>query len=102
MTSSDEDNNFTKAYYGTLEGRMQTVPRAELKASLVAVQRFAGPLALYSDCGYVVKGLAKPLQWKLGSGNSDLWKQLDQALNNRGDPVSIMKVKAHAGGNRHH
>ena len=40
VTSSDDSNEFRTAYYGTLGGSPQTVPRAELKAAVVAVKRF--------------------------------------------------------------
>ena len=89
-------NTMAQVTYGALGGLPQTVPRSELTAALAALRAFSGPLILYSDCDYFVKGVGKSSHWHLTCSNNDLWAQFVPLWSARRGEVRVLKVKAHA------
>eukprot|EP00969_Alexandrium_andersonii_P224929 9933934-Alexandrium_andersonii.AAC.1 len=75
---------------------MQTVPRSELLAVVVALDRYKFPIQVHSDSAYVVQTSAKGEQACMLGENSDLWSEFWLAVSSRSSRYSIVKVKGHA------
>ena len=84
--------------FGTLEGWSQTVPRAELRAAIEAVAGTVGPVDIFTDCGMLVRGAARPMSQWCDGANCDLWLELYTAVSNHRGSVDFIKVKAHDDG----
>lgn len=79
--------------------------RMELRAALEALSATAGPVAIYSDSTYLVKGASiwlpgwKRKQWRTATDtpikNHDLWQAMDGAM--AGRCVSWHWIRGHAG-----
>jgi ribonuclease HI len=74
--------------------RLQSVPRAELRAAVEIARCTSGSLDVWTDCSYVHKGIAEiATRCRHGSSHADLWCELRAEI--RGG-LSFHKVKAHA------
>ena len=91
---------YSQAAFGSLGGRQQTVPRAELKAAIETLKlcrRGDKDVFMHTDCLYVYKGASKE-----GAGmpkHMDLWGEYRELLEEykaAGRSVTVFKVKAHA------
>ncbi len=84
--------------------------RGELEAFLHVVENPKLDLdyiTFYSDSNYLVLGISRDLKnWKANNwckrdnspiGNHDLWVRIDEALEDRGDTIEVLKIKAHEG-----
>ena len=81
-----------------LEGPLQTIGRAELRALIHAVSLASGELEVHSDSKYVVDGFAAR-RWEAcggrGGKNADLWHWLGRVMAGAEGPIRVIKVKAH-------
>ena len=101
----EDDKEATKvvqASWGALEGKMQTPPRAELKAAIEVLKLHQGSAAeaeLVTDCLYVHRG-ANNEDKKKARKNGDLWSELferKEEIEQRGGSVRTKKVTACTG-----
>ena len=85
---------------GLHPGEAQTVPRAELYAVLVAVERSdpAAALTVVSDSEVNVKLYAKGELATANAANHDLWTRLWNAKHRRSASLTIKWCKGHADG----
>jgi len=80
--------------YGTLPGRIQTVPLAELVGITVALQRTIGECHFVLDCQSVIDGIRHGPQWK-HEANSAAWLDFWEAYEGHPGPCQFKKVKSH-------
>lgn len=75
-----------------------TVPRAELMALLQLLKASIQEedLLVYSDCKYVVRGIARGRGGGYGGPHEDLWQQVWKEIGQRSGGVRVVWVKAHA------
>ncbi len=97
LTQNDQAlREFSGGYFGPLQGDKQTVPRAELSAVLFLLRATEGPIQIWSDCTYVVSGMAKKRFLIPQGKNQDLWFSVSRALAARGEGfVRVDWTKAH-------
>ena len=82
---------------GNLPGRRQTVNRAELLSAIKLFSKIAyGPVCMYTDSSYVVKGFNRTRETSACSNNGDLWGIFHDQLERLDHAVMVIKVKAHA------
>ncbi len=82
---------------GRLDGWFRTVPRAEIRAAVAAVEAAAEGATTVHDCELVVKGLEHgvPPAWcSSGNFHADLWRRARSALARCGQ-LTVNKTKAH-------
>ena len=94
----DQDYKIVLAAYGTLPGKRQTVPRAELQALLHFTQNTQGSCNFYIDCLSVIINYRKLLKgWIPGlkEANGDLWGDLKEALKERQGHINVQKIDSH-------
>ena len=80
--------------FGTLPGRIQTVPLAELVGITVALQRTSGECHFALDCQGVIDGIRHGPQWK-HDANSAAWLDFWEAYEGHPGPCHFKKVKSH-------
>lgn len=79
--------------FGTLADQ-QTVPRAELRAFLAALQHSTGDVEIFSDCLYVVKAWAAQGGTVMSPPSHRAWWEEARRLTD-GRSAKLSKVKAH-------
>ncbi len=88
----------TDAMRGAVPGWFSTVPRGELHA-LVYFLRHAGSGArFFTDCQAVADGIMQGVPKALASAASfhaDLWRQVREGVNDRGEVPVVIKIKSH-------
>ena len=80
----------------SLEGWKQTVPRAELRAIILALTPSSGYIIIYTDHINHVHKYGKGEYCCLNSELADLWATFWEAHRARGGGVELRYVKAHA------
>ena len=83
--------------YGTCSERYTTVLRAELRALLEILRITTGPLTIHVDNKEVVDGVALGEDWCCDArrDGADIWRMIWAILNDLGELVNVVKVKAH-------
>ena len=84
--------------YGTLESHLQTVPRAELWAAIVAINISTGNIEFVTDHLKIYQRWAAKKVFVPGSRNQDLWHQFWQAIDEHDGDVKIRCTKSHTSG----
>ncbi len=83
---------------GLVTGWQPTVPRAEAQAFVEHAKR-AGPNSTYvSDCRYIVDTVRDDIpreRERSRDANADIWREVRRLRNDRDEPFTIVKVKAH-------
>ena len=88
--------------YGSLAGRVQTVPRAGLLAAIEVLRKLVGSkckIILNTDCAYVLNGFTKKKGLNGRGKNGDLWKEFHRLCKDRAancGAIQVRKVMAHA------
>jgi ribonuclease HI len=83
---------------GGIEGKAQTVPRAELFAVVHFLEHVIGHVTLYIDNKYVVDGIAKLRGgWRAEpkTEHGDLWGRFAEHVDGRLRQVDTRKIKSH-------
>ncbi len=93
----DQDGKWVATLSGTLGGPHVSAFRAELKAVLEALRIALPPLTIYCDNAAVVRGFSNGKDHCISSKarGADLWRQVWFLLEELGDDIRIVKVKAH-------
>ncbi len=79
-------------------GWFPTVPRGELWAAVMALQKGLIPMSYVGDCRMVIDGCSHGVALDLMSSNSkhaDLWRRLAALLYDHGPGIQFIKTKAH-------
>ncbi len=89
--------SFYGASYGSISDINPSVVRAELKAVLEALRIAVPPLRLHIDNGEVVQGWINGKTWCVDPSRdgAELWASIWRILDDIGDGVEFVKVKAH-------
>ncbi len=93
----DELGRWASTLNGTLGGPFASSFRAELKAILEALRIAVPPITLHTDNAAVIGGIQKGKEWCTSSKAkcADIWKDIWFYIEELGDDVRFVKVKAH-------
>ncbi len=93
----DHEGKWVATLSGTLGGPHVSAFRAELKAVLEVLRIALPPITIYCDNAAVVRGFANGKDGCISSRarGADLWRRVWFLLDELGDEVRIVKVKAH-------
>ncbi len=83
---------------GRVDGWFRTVPRAEIRGAIAAVEASGAQTPCAFDCQHVVdvlrNGISK--RWTGSAAfNADLWRRAKRALDGGAGPIMVIKTKAH-------